>query len=489
MKFTNLIISAAICLGGACGLVSCSDFDYDEQLERTDISEFSVKSVGGTVYKSTIDGDVITIKVNPMADVETELKGAMPYFYLPMGATCAPSPVDPQDFTKDVTYTVTSGNGKNQRVYTVKWGPSDPLPDGAGFSMARQLCEAFFPDLGYPGEKDNFNFADSRLYGDLNGYVAFCGNDHIVLMARQYSDPAFSDPALNVQNVDLAFKVFDADDLSQAGNLNTGSLDIRQIKAITSDWQGTTVAVVKNGNKGEFYYWERYTDAPTLLASTDEDVAPATDGSNYIQVAGDITGIANITVNAPRDIDGSQYMIHVENGVITDTQLIKTGYRSDDGNGFQMISPLKPDLRCSYLIGDTEGNAASSIRVYANTNRGNTKVTMPAVLQNMWEAWWVGTGVALARGGARRPYVSSMYINGKYYGAVMLGTGWWLHNDIADIDDLTTRVEGTAQSYVVNCTWSFGGTCDWYYDPETKEARWVTYTDRHGINTAAITCY
>lgn len=474
----------------ALGFVSCGDdFNYDSELAKAEIRDFSVTSATKVIYKSVIDGNKITLKVNPMADVVAELSEGVPSFYIPMGATCQPSPYEPQDFTKEVQYTVTSGDGKHTAVYTVNYGPSDPLPDGEGFSLGQPLGSATFVELGYPGEKDNFNLSDSRQYGDLNGYVAFCGHDHVVLMAGQYSNPHFDSPALNVPNSSLAFKVFSAADFSPVGNLNLGSIGLSDIKAITSDWNGTLVAVTCNTSGSAFYYWTSYSATPTLLATTSAPVANASDGSNYIQVAGDITGTANITVNTTRGTDGSHYMIHVENGVIASTDLVKTGYRSDDGSGFQMISPLKPDAHCSYLMGDTEGAGNNTLRVYANTYKGATKVTMPGVLQNQWQSWWVGTGSSLARTGARRPYVSSMYINGKYYAALMLGTGWWWHNDIADIDDLQTRTSDTTWAYGSNCAWSFGGSCDWYYDPESKEAYWVVYTDRVGVMMTRITCF
>lgn len=114
---------------------------------------------------------------------------------------------------------------------------------------------------------------------------------------------------------------------------------------------------------------------------------------------------------------------------------------------------------------------------------------MPGVLQNMWQAWWVGTGSSLSRTGARRPYVSSMYINGKYYAAILNGTGWWWHNDIADIDDLSTRVTGTTVAYSVNAAWSFGGSCDWYWDAEKSEGYWVGFNDRHSMFLVRLTCY
>lgn len=503
MKLYKLLYAVgAIALSS--GFAACSEDDMFKEdakqafiMGSSDKDCLTVTGKSGVVWKSRMSNDTIYIQISPNVDPEEELDSIVPKFYISKGATVSPDPSLPQQFWKEegVRYTVTSGDGKKTASYVVTHGLTDLLEDGGGFSLGLpQNTNVLFTSLGYPGEQANYNFADSRHYGDLNGYVAYCGHDHIVLMAAQYSDPQFDNPDLKVQDESLSFKVFNASDLSQAGNLNIGSFKLSEIRTITSDWNGVLVALVNTNGTSALYYWTSYSSAPKLVGQLPELMGTATNGSNYLQVAGDIFGQANVTTGAGADADGSHYMIHIENGSITDTQIITTGYASNDCNGFQMISPLKPEPNSSYLVGDGEGgsNTNNTIRVYANTYKGATKVIMPNVLQNIWESWWVGTGASLARGGARRPYVSAMYINGKYYAAIMNGTAWWWHNDIAEIDDLLTRVnngDGTAGAFSVNCAWSFGGSCDWYYDPEIKEAYWVHYVDRYGMSTVRLTCY
>ena len=138
-------------------------------------------------------------------------------------------------------------------------------------------------------------------------------------MAAQYSNPQFDDASLKVVNESLAFKVFNASDFSEAGNLNLGSINISNIRAITSDWNGFLVAAVNNGGSADFYYWTGYTDAPRLLGHVNENTCGTVDGSSYIQVAGDIFGTANITSNGQRGKDGLHYMTQIENGQIVDT--------------------------------------------------------------------------------------------------------------------------------------------------------------------------
>jgi len=498
MKLNKLFI-AACTLAIGFGFASCSDDDMFTKdgkdafiLGSSDLDCLKVTGKSGIVWKSRMEDNTIYIQVSPTVDPVEELDGVVAKFFISKGATVTPDPSIPQNFAQEggVQYTVTSEDGKTSRTYTVTHGLTDITEFGNGFTRGIQQNFKFFDELGYPGDHTKIGgFADSRLYGDLNGYVAFCGHDNIVLLAHQYSNPQFGDPSLNVVDESMSLKVFKASDFSQAGNLNIGSLNISNIRAITSDWNGVLVAVVNNGGSADLYYWTSPTDSPKQLGHVNENICAAVDGSSYVQVAGDIFSQANITCNGNRNKTGDHYMIHLENGQIASTELIQSGYPSDDSNGFQMISPLKGEPKSSYVMGDVEGNGNNTLKVYANTYSGKTKVIMPNVLQNDWQQWWVGTGSNLARTGGRRPYVSAMYINGKYYSVVMLGTGWWWHNDIVEIDDLHTRVTGTSMAFSVNCAWSFGGSSDWYWDPELKEAYWVGYTDRYGMFSFRLTCY
>lgn len=498
--YKYIMIPCAVAMLGL-GFTSCDDddvFTRDGQeafIFGGEKSCLTVKGNSGKEWSSYMEDNTIYIQIAPWLDPVSELDGVVAKFYLSKGATVTPDPSIPQNFAVDggVKYTVTSEDGKKTVTYTVTYILDTNMSAGGsgGFNTGNDEATKLFPELGYPGEQGNYGFSDSRQYGDLNGYVAFVGHDHVVLMARQYSAPKFDDPSMNVPDANLAFRVFRKNDLNYIGNLNTGSIPMADIIAMTSDINGVCVAVVANGAGTDLYYWRSYKDAPALYAHLNEKLCPLGDGGNYIQITGDIFGQANITANDQRGASGNHFMIHVEDGQVEDIQTISTGVPSNDCNAFQMISALRTDINSSYLVGDVEGGAGTNntIRVYANTYSGTTKVTMPNVLQNNWQAWWVGTGAALSRGGGRRPYVSAMVINGKHYAAIMNGTGWWWHNDIADVDDLNTRVPDCTWAYSTNCGWSFGATCAWYWNPETNEGYLVYYTDRYGMNVKRLSCF
>src|SRR5690606_37136430 len=92
------------------------------------------------------------------------------------------------------------------------------------------------------------------------------------------------------------------------------------------------------------------------------------------------------------------------------------GHSSSDSNGFQMIAPLDASDQPSFIVGDTEGAAATanSIKAYMKSASGSTLSVMPGLWQNVLQAWWVGTGLSTARSGGRKP-VSALTINGKKY--------------------------------------------------------------------------
>lgn len=498
MKLNKLLLSISIVSSIGIIITSCND-DNDVISQASKEAYilgsgkndcFRVTGKSGTEWKSRMSNDTIYIQVSPNVDVNEELDGVVPKFFISMGATVTPDPMTPQNFAVEggIKYTVTSMDGSTSKTYVVTHDLTDTTESGNGYTSSQKICEKTFDKMGYPGEQANFSFSDSRLYGDLNGYIAFCGHEHLVLLARQYSDPRF-DSGTVPADPSLALKVFTRDDLAEVGNLNIGSINLSAIRAISSDINGVMVAAVNNANSVDLYYWDSFSDVPKSLGHISENACCNTDGSNYLQITGDLFSEANIAMNAARGPEGNHYMLHVENGVITNVQVISTGVSSGDSNGFQMISPIRTDVNSSYLVGDGEGSGNNTLRVFANTYSGKTKVTMPNVLHNNWEVWWVGTGSILSRTGARRPYVTSMLINGKHYSGLMLGTAWWWHNDIADTTDLNTRVNGTSLAYVVNCAWSFGGTCDWYWDDVKKEAYWAVYTDRYGAIVSRLTCY
>lgn len=503
MKLNKYFLSASL-VALSAAMVSCDDddmFTVDRQqcfiLYSGDVDCPKVTGNSGIVWKSRISNDTIYLKVSPTVDPVEELDSVTIKMYVSKGATVSPDPSIPQNFAKEggVKYTVTSGDGKTSRTYVVTNGLTDIVEYGNGFTRGATTGEfVSFVDLGYPGELANYNLADSREYGDLNGYIAFCGHDNYVILAGQYTYPKFDNAALTVPNEALALKVFNYADNAPVGTLNTGSVPFASFRVLSSDINGVLVAgVAAQDGGGDLYYWKKYTDEPTLIAHISDPMFTCRDGADYLQVTGDIFSTCNICSNAARGPEGLHYMIHMENGAVTNIQTISTGLSSGDGNGWQMISAINPDLNSSYVVADSDktiadGNGNNTIRVCANTYSGTTKVNMPSVLQT-WNSWWVGAGTMHNRTGARRPYVSAMNINGKHYVALQLGTGWWFHNDIVELDDLATRVVGTDIKYSSNNGWSFGASCDWYWDADKNEGYVIYYTDRSGVSTTRLTCY
>lgn len=512
MKLHKIIFSAcALVMAGGC-LVSCSD---DNMFENDGKEAFIIGSdktncltvVGrsGVKWYSGMSNDTIYVKVSPQYDIYEEIDSVYPKFFISKGSTVTPDPSQCVDLTVEggVKYTITSEDGQTSKTYVVTHALTDFIPDGGGCSLSMNQYNKLFTELGYPGEyKVTEGVADSRLYGDLNGYIAFCGTEHFVIVGRQYSDPHFDLTGSlasenDKPNFDLGIRVFNIADGSDAGiKLNTGDIELRKFRAITSDWHGVMVGSVANGSGSDIYYWKKPTDAPTLVAHLAENVCMAEDGSNYIQVSGDITGKANIAAGAQRGKDGSHYYYHLEGGVITDSQKINSGYDSSDCGGFQMISFFSDEPESDYVVGDSEGAAGTNntIKAYVNTFSGKTKVAMPnIVLQSQgnggYHDWWVGSGSALNRPGARRPYVSAVVMNGKRYNMMLNGTGWWWCNTIVDADNLVTRINGAEVDFSVGCGWSFGATGDWYYDEATHTGYWIMWMDREGMYFHKLTCY
>lgn len=475
------ILASAFVLGML--FVACEKEDLFNEAEI--ITSFKVTGKSGTIFNASIGGDSIIIKVSPYLDAATELDSVVPVFYLSKGATVSPDPTIPQNFAQEggVKYIVTSQDRNTQHEYVVTWGDSDRLPYGEGFSYAEIGTAKYFPELGYPGEVRNFGFSDSKQFGDLQMYHAYCG-DYIVLLSRAYvaSDPASPH----------CIKVVDKTTLNETSSFNLGTIPVANLKMITSDYKGRCVGMVTSETGTEFFYWRNPTDEPKSIGTIAENMAPMSDLSNNFQVAGDITGNAWITALAPRGAEGRHYRIGVSNGrLASDYSIIKTGYASDDSNGFQMISPLDDSDTPSFVVADTEGtpNAANSIHCYVNSYAGSTNYTMPPLWQSTLQNWWVGTGFALSRTGGRAPIASALVINGKSYVVVTSGTAWWHAAAVLTPDLQTLAHENLNLAESVSRSWSFGGWADWYWDEEAKEGYLSIWFGRLGMYTYKMTCF
>lgn len=501
---------AFIACAGFMILTGCNDYDYDTELSRAEIlGPFTVKSAeSGYIYSASIEGDNITVKINPFANVNAELNGATAYFYMPMGATCSPSPTEPQDFTTEVKYTITSGDGKNQHVYTVKWGPSDPLPYGEGYAFSRLLAEKLYNELGYPGQPVTGENG-SEPNGDLLFFPAFCG-DKIVGFSRVYAwgnTNGVSIPA----NPSLAFKVWDVSTLEESSaKLNLGPLTADRIVNITNDGVGHLIAATggMNGAESEIYYWTSLDAAPVRVGKLSQPVythpTHQVDASMFISVAGDITGDAVISYMPSKTVNGEHVAVSVRGGAIESERTVITGYPSNDKSWFQMISFFSPDNNSNYLVGETEGDGNGSVKVYNNSASGVTNSVMPAYLNGVPMSdgiqWWSATGKSGGRGGSRRPFVMAMNVNGKEYSLVLTGYDWttrslMMTGDFSKFinDDLTYDMRRYETALLggggLNATTSFGSAGCWYWDADANVGYVAIWNGREGLATFLISSY
>jgi hypothetical protein len=479
LKLYSIFVSALILLFSACN-------DEDLGSEAAIINSFSVRGKDNSFFKGVINDDnTVTIKVSPYLDAVDVLDSAIATFYLSKGATVSPDPTIPQNFAQEggVRYTVTSEDKKNKRDYIVSWGVSDQLPNGEGFSYAEIGEKKDFTQLGYPGEVNNFNFADSKLYGDLELYHAYCGN-YIVLLSRAY---------INVDPTSTyGIKVVDKTTLNESQTLNLGAIAPSDLKIITSDYRGNMVGLVTKNNETEFFYWTTPTETPKSVGKVSVNMAPTSDGSTNFQVAGNITENAWITALAPRGSKGEHYRIKVTGAQLASNySIVETGYASSDCNGFQMISPLNDSDQPGFVVGDTEGtaNAANSIHCYINTFAGSTISVMPGLWQNTLQSWWVGTGFSTSRMGGRSPVVSALPVNGKTYVAVTSGTAWWHAAAVLSSDLQTLAHENLNIAEGISRSWSFGSWVDWYWNEEDREAYLAVWFGRLGLRTYKLTCF
>lgn len=507
MKQLN-ILASIIAASATLTFAACSDYDYDSEMARTDLTgKFSVKGATGNIYAASIDGNNITVKVNPFADADAELTAAYPIFYLPMGATCIPSPLEPQDFTKEVRYTIISGDGKNRSEYIVNIGPSDLLPLGQGYSLSRRLSEKLYTELGYPGKNQTGEIGNDPN-GDLLMFPAFCGN-RLVGFSRVYAWG--NNNGRNIApNHSLAFKVWDVNTLEEVNeSVNLGSLSPSDIVNIANDSKGHMVAATGglNGKDSELYYWTSLSAAPVKIGKLPTPVytnGHEVDASMFIQVAGDITTEAVVTYMPTKTASGDHVAVTVSAGSITGDRIISTGYPSNDKAWFQMISLFGADSDSGFLVGETEGDGNGSVRAYYCSSSGALVSVMPAYLNGRPMSdgitWWSGTGNTSLRGGSRMPFVMAMTFNGKHYSLVMDGYHWrtstiMMNQDFSQFidDDLTydfcryeTSITGGGGG---DFQLSFGGAGCWYWDEDTHMGYVAIWYGREGMATFMVSNY
>lgn len=560
LKYSTQVFGLTLGVFSMFAFASCKDDPSEMLRSEAKIEQFSFTVTGvsdgdkeSREFRTSFsaDGDTIYIRVPENANPAVELNGAVPKFFISMGASVTPSMNEPQDFSdldNPVVYTVTSADGANSHKYYVTYTiiPPTCVPVGKGFTDCVMNAYKTYTELGYPGEYGSWSWDQSDVInvtmGDLMAMPAFCGKNHIVIFSPRYAwgDDGSNNPA-NAMAADhrYAFKVFNVATLDEDGSLNLGGISPSDIVAVSSDWAGNMVAAVgrKASGKTDFYYWTSPDAQPILL-----DTAPVSveignhnaDAGSYINLAGDITADCVIAAAAPRDADGSHYKFKFAGGKLANYSIIKTGHASNDKSWFQMVSFFGPNDDDPYLVGDCEQNGSEpngQIQIYLNNPNGTNRGSMDyhANCVNGWQhddgtAWWSRSGSWLARGGGRRPSVHAMVLNGKQYSYFTTGYDWRARGILMDMD-LTSGVNITDDKGNIVKTnpyphfgfgkitynknpkkadtdtdkdredkaniWlgqSFGMMADWYFDDLTQEGYVAVWTDRFGLVMFKVTC-
>lgn len=541
------LLASALSVVAVAAVTSCKDDISDSLRSEAKIEpyNFTVTGVGvnpdkaAPVFRSRFseDGDTIYLRVPANYDVKGELNGAVPQFYLSMGATVTPPMTEPQDFSdpdNPVVYTVTSADGSTSRKFYVTYVivPQIPIEYGLGFTDGEMVAVKTYVELGFPGSYGWWMGEKLSAYqGDVMGFPAFCGKDHIVVFSRCFAwgDNGTSGANAVTPDPTHAFKVFDVNTLTPAGTLNLGGIAPADVVTVASDWVGNMVAAVgrKDAGKTDFYYWTSPTEEPVHLGTADVSIdisVHAADASPYINIAGDITGAAVMAASAPRDADGSHYKFTFAGArLVPGYTVIKTRHSSIDKYGYQMISFFGTNDSDPYLVGDTQDNPGEDngqIQVYLNNPDGSNRSTMDyhCTDVNGWkmdskagDVWWSRSGKWLMREGARRPTVHALVLNGKPYSYWTTGTDWGsrgvlMKQDLTEGVDLkelggirnpypnwcygtTTGAKNPNGDEGIYVQYSYGAIADWYFDDETSIGYLALWTDRFGLIMFRITCY
>lgn len=217
---------------------SCKD-DLTDSLSETAYIEpdaFYVPSAvdKNRVYKAQLNAtqDTFYIRVPQNVDPVAELTGAVPQFYLSLGASVTPVMTDAQNFAdldNPPKYTVTSKTGGTTHTYVVSYVVVDPQPIEFGelpASIDRYAVAAIGGDFGFNG--------------DIIGSPAFCGLDHVVMFSRKYN----------------TLRVYDLPSLAvSATQLNTTPFALADVVAVTSDSKGNLVVAVGGNASGHSKFY------------------------------------------------------------------------------------------------------------------------------------------------------------------------------------------------------------------------------------------
>lgn len=502
------ILALAAVAVSAISFPSCKD-DITETLETEAYIQPGAFYVVSAVDKNrqyeavlSEDGSTFTIRVPQNVNAEEELNGAVPKFYLSMGAIVKPDITEPQNFfdtENPVIYTVTARNGGATRSYKVDYVIVEPTPIAFGelpASIDRMASATIGGDFGFNG--------------DVIGTPAFCGLGHVAMFSRKYN----------------TIRIYDLPSLAvSATQLKTdGAFDVKDVVAVTSDSKGSLVVAV--GGKGtghsKFYYYTAPDQDPVALdgethTSVEYDLSDAAKMGTYISCTGDISGQAVIAFGGPRDDLGTHYKYYVSGGKLRDDyETIHTGYPSNDMSEFQMISFFSIKKNSPYLVGDCQksdkGDAdpmRNEVEIRVNDNTGNTvaQADYYAKEYNGWlNSWWQRTGQAMGTKGGRRPTVHAMNLNGNEFALFSTGGGsgaahmqrtlitdknlttYYTNYGAFDGTWLLTFGSETAAPWIDYFTNGTGMACDWCFDDEKQQGYIAVWYERRALVIYEVSC-
>lgn len=459
------------------------------------------------VYKAELNAtqDTFFIRVPQNVDPVAELTGAVPNFYLSLGASVTPAMTDAQNFAdrdNPPTYTVTAGDGGAIHKYVVTYKIVDPQPIDFGeapATMDRYAASAVGGDFGFNG--------------DVIGSPAFCGLNHVAMFSRKYNTIRIYDlPSLAVSSTQLTMEP---------------AFDVKDVVAVTSDSKGNLVVAVGGYSAGhtKFFYYTAPDQEPVELigethTSVEYEPGEAAMMGTYISCTGDITGQAVIAFGGERDALGTHYKYYVSGGYLRNDnyETIHTGYPSNDMNEFQMISFFSTKKNSAYLIGDCakadqNDSMEDEVKLHLNDNLGNT-IAEPdyhASSYNSWQGWWQRTGQVMTKKGARRPTVHAMNLNGVELALFSTGGGAVnsegkgaphmqrtlitdktfavYYSDYAAFDGtwLIKMGSETAAPWI-DYSGGSGMMCDWCFDDEKQEGYIAVWYELRGLLIYDVSC-
>lgn len=484
---------------------SCKDDITDELSEKAYIEPdaFYVPSaVDKTrVYKAQLNAtqDTFFIRVPQNVDPVSELTGAVPRFYLSLGASVEPAMTDAQNFAdldNPPKYTVTAKKGGATHTYVVSYIVVEPQPIDFGENPA-SIDMLVSATIG----------GDFGFNGDIIGSPAFCGLEHVVMFSRQFTK----------------LRVYDLSTLAVSGTqLKTEpAFAEADVVAVTSDSRGNLVVAVGGYNAGhtKFFYYTAPDQDPVALEGethTSVEYEPGEAGmmGTYISCTGDITTQAVIAFGGERDALGTHYKYYVSGGILRNDnyETIHTGYPSNDMNEFQMISFFSTKKNSSYLIGDCEKSdkddgMQNEVQIRVNDNLANTiaQADYYASAYNSWQGWWQRTGQATSKKGARRPTVHAMNLNGVEF--ALFTTGGGTNAPQMQRTLITDKALGVyyTEYGAFSGTWviTFGAEtavpwidynsgagmmCDWCFDDEKQQGYIAVWYERRGLVIYDVSC-